>query len=212
MAEYLWHFFLGMIISIWGSIPLGTINLGVIQTTVSRNVRAGIYFAVGATLVELVYSFIAIQYLAVFLIANPLVNLIIQMIAIPVFLLLGILSYKKSAPSHREEKPMKGKSFVEGITLGLLNPLQIPFWVAYTSYLISNLWIKNQEVLLNVFIAGICTGTLIILCIIAVLSKKFTSVMNIGSGYINRIIAFVFFGLAFYQTVKLGVEYFRNPN
>jgi threonine/homoserine/homoserine lactone efflux protein len=207
MAEYPWHFFLGMVISIWGSLPLGAINLGVVQTTVNHNLKAGIFFAVGATMVELIYSYVSIKYLAVFLFERPAANLIIQVVAIPVFIFLGIISFKKSATEERVESATKGKSFFEGIMISLFNPLQIPFWIAYTSYLLTNLWIRNDEALLNVFIAGICTGTFIILVTIAILSKKFVSMMNLGSGYVNKIIAFVFLGLAFYQAIKLSLQY-----
>jgi threonine/homoserine/homoserine lactone efflux protein len=206
MTDYIWHFIIGMSVSIWGSLPLGTVNLGVIQTTINRNFKAGIYFALGATLIELIYSAVAVKFLAVFLISRPEVNLFIEIIAVPVFLILGLLSFKKKEPLAGKEMG-KGKSFVEGIIIGLVNPLQIPFWIAYSTYLLSNSWIKNEQSLLTVFIAGICCGTLFILILIAALSRKFLSAINSGTGYINKIIGFVFFGLAFYQIIKLSLPF-----
>jgi threonine/homoserine/homoserine lactone efflux protein len=211
MTDYIWHFVIGMSVSIWGSIPLGTVNLGVIQTSVNRNFKAGIYFAIGATLVELVYSSIAVKCLSVLLVSQPQLKLWIEVIAVPVFIILGCLSIRKKASSEGQ-KVTKRKSFFEGIIIGLVNPLQIPFWIAYSSYLLSNSWIKDDQALLSVFIIGICFGTLFILILIAALSRKFLSAMNFGGAYINKIIGFVFFGLAFYQVIKLSLSFWPlNP-
>ena len=201
MQELFWHFFIGFTVSFVGSLPVGTVNLAVIQTTVNSNFRAGFYFSLGATIVELIYSAIAIKFIA-YLLDNRSVEIFIQIVSIPVFIVLAILYLRKEESAVSTE--IKGrKSFYNGLFIGLLNPLQIPFWIAYGSYLLSNNWIKNDVYLINIFIAGISLGTLLVLTLIAFLSKRLVSSMELKTKLVNRIIGWVLIALAVYQLIKV---------
>jgi threonine/homoserine/homoserine lactone efflux protein len=101
----------------------------------------------------------------------------------------------------------RSQSFLNGLFIGLINPLQIPFWIAYGSYLISEHYIDNDDFLLNVFIIGICSGTMVVLTLIALLSKKIISKINIQTRLINKSIGIVLFVLAIYQIVKLTLHF-----
>ncbi|HEY8400288.1 MAG TPA: LysE family transporter [Cytophagaceae bacterium] len=204
MSSYSWHFFIGMVVSFLGSIPLGTVNLKVIQTTINENVKAGLYFALGATLVELVYSWIALKFSG-FLIENSHIDYWIQVGAIPAFLCLGIYNYQKEhkAILEVEQQVQKGKSFLNGIFIGLINPLQIPFWIAYGTLLLSNDWIINDDAYLNVFILGIVTGSYLLLAILAFTSQKISRRLKINGSNLNRLIGIVFILLACYQLGKV---------
>jgi threonine/homoserine/homoserine lactone efflux protein len=201
MIEMFWHFFIGFIVSFLGSIPLGTVNLAVIQTSVTINFRAGFYFALGATLIELVYSAIAVKFIAT-LMNNTTIDLTIQIISIPAFLILGIIYYKKQNSTEVKAVTRK-KSFYHGLFIGLINPMQIPFWIGYGSYLLSEKIIQNNSFLLNIFIAGICLGTLILLTLLALWSKKITDKLSLKTQFVNKFIAVILFTLAFYQMGKL---------
>lgn len=202
MGDFLAHFFIGLIVSFAGSIPLGTVNLAVIQTTININFRAGFYFALGATVIELIYSAIAIKFIAV-LLHSPNMNLIIEVVCIPTFLLLGVFYFRKQDKAQFSE-PKGRRSFYQGILIGLINPLQIPFWITWGSYMLSNQWIENDDVLLNVFIAGICVGTLLVLTLLALLSKRLIAKLDLQTRVVNRIIGVILFALSAYQTVKVA--------
>jgi threonine/homoserine/homoserine lactone efflux protein len=205
MQEIFWHFFIGFIVSFLGSLPVGTVNLAVIQTTVNSNFRAGFYFSLGATLVELIYSAIAIKFIA-YLLDNRSVEVFIQIVSIPVFIVLAILYLRKEESTAATE--IKGrKSFYNGLFVGLINPLQIPFWIAYGSYLISNNWIQNSDYLINVFIVGISAGTLLVLTLIAFLSKRLVSSFELKTKLVNRIIGGVLIVLAVYQLIKVSLHF-----
>lgn len=200
--DFFWHFIVGLLVSFLGSIPLGTVNLAVIQTTININFKAGFYFALGATMIELIYSAIAIKFIAV-LMDNNNIELIIQMITIPVFLIMGIFYYRKEDKA-KITNAKKRKSFYNGLFIGLINPMQIPFWITYGSYMLSNDWIKNEEGLLNIFILGICTGTLLVLTMIALLSKKLISKFDLNTRWVNKGIGIVLFMLSSYQLLKVA--------
>lgn len=205
MGEFFWHFSIGLVVSFLGSIPLGTVNLAVVQTTINSNFRAGFYFALGATIIELIYSAIAIKFIAV-LLNNAHVELSIQIISIPAFLILGIFYYRKQN-SSREVEIRNKKSFYNGLLIGLVNPLQIPFWIAYGSYLLSNEWIRNEDSLLNMFIAGISVGTLLVLTLIALVSKKIIGRLDLQTNTVNKGIGVILFLLTAYQAVRVA-QYF----
>lgn len=205
MGEFFWHFSIGLVVSFLGSIPLGTVNLAVVQTTINSNFRAGFYFALGATIIELIYSAIAIKFIAV-LLNNAHVELSIQIISIPAFLVLGIFYYRKQN-SSREVEIRNKKSFYNGLLIGLVNPLQIPFWIAYGSYLLSNEWIRNEDSLLNMFIAGISVGTLLVLTLIALVSKKIIGRLDLQTNTVNKGIGVILFLLTAYQAVRVA-QYF----
>jgi threonine/homoserine/homoserine lactone efflux protein len=205
MQEFIWHFFIGFIVSFLGSLPIGTVNLAVVQTTVNSNFRTGFYFSLGATIIELIYSAIAIKFIA-YLLNNQSVEVIIQIISVPVFIVLAILYFRKEEPSANTEIKRR-RSFYNGLFIGLVNPLQIPFWIAYGSYLLSNNWIKNEEFLINVFICGISLGTLLVLTLIAFLSKKIVASLELKTRLVNRITAIVLILLAFYQILKISFHF-----
>jgi threonine/homoserine/homoserine lactone efflux protein len=205
MEDFLWHFILGLLVSFLGSIPLGTVNLAVIQTTININFRAGFYFALGATLIELIYSAIAIKFIAL-LLNNTNLDIVIQIISVPAFLVLGIIYFRKEeAVKFAEEK--KTKSFYNGIFVGLINPLQIPFWIAYGSLLLSKNWIRNDDILLDVFIMGICTGTLLVLTLIAFVSKSILSRIDIQAQMVNKIIGAILIILSLYQLFRVSLHF-----
>lgn len=206
MNDIIWHFLVGMVVSFIGSIPLGSINLSTLQIALEKNVRAALLFALGATLVELVYSYIAIKFSA-FLLSHKDVELYIQLVAIPAFVILSIQSFRKKASgAESKEVNNRGKSsFLKGIFIGLVNPLQIPFWVAYGTYMLSNKWITNDGMLLNVFIIGIVTGTYLLLSLVIFGSKAIDAKLNLSRFNMNKAIGAIFLALAVYQTVKLVI-------
>lgn len=205
MTSVFWHFLIGMLVSFIGSIPLGSINLSVFQVTMKRGVKSGLLFAAGATLVELFYSYIAIRFSA-YLLANQDVEFYIQIVAIPAFVLLSLYSFRKKGENIDESalKKKAGKGdFVEGFLIGLVNPLQIPFWVAYGTYMLSNDWIVNDTFYLNFFIAGIICGSFLLLSLVVFACQKIEKKLNLSRFNMDKIIGIIFLALAVFQSLKL---------
>lgn len=204
MVQISWHFLVGMIVSFIGSIPLGSVNISTLQVTVEKNARAGIVFALGATLVELIYSFIAIRFSG-FILANHDVEFYIQLVAIPAFIALSIHSFRKK-PGVKNTPSASGKSsFMKGVIIGLVNPLQIPFWVAYGTYLLSQNWIENDSFYLNWFVLGIICGTFLLLSLIVLLSKVIQARMNLDRVNLNKVIGTIFFLMAIWQIFNIAI-------
>jgi threonine/homoserine/homoserine lactone efflux protein len=207
MTSVLWHFLIGMLVSFIGSIPLGSINLSVFQITMNRGTKSGLLFSAGATFVELFYSYIAIRFSA-FLLANRDVEFYIQVVAIPTFILLSFYSFRKkrTVSDTLEVKKSTGKNdFIEGFLIGLVNPLQIPFWVAYGTYMLSNDWIVNDAFYLNFFIGGIICGSFLFLSLVVFACQKIERNLNLSRFNMDKIIGIIFLVLAVFQSVKLVI-------
>ncbi|MBC7451068.1 MAG: LysE family transporter [Cytophagales bacterium] len=198
------HFFLGFIVSFFGSIPPASINLLVIKIASTKGLRKALAFAGGAVLIEFIYSFIAILCSRYILDHKPIGQLI-ELIAIPVFLLLGMLSVRTKNKEQHIEEVDKGNEFLNGLFMGVINPLQIPFWIFYSSYFISIGWLKEEMPMIWIFVTGIGLGTFALLFIFAWYSKKWfygnTSIWN--GNLINTIIGWIFIVLAMVQTGKI---------
>lgn len=205
MGDIFWHFIIGFVVSFAGSLPLGTVNLAVIQTTVTSNFRAGFYLALGATFIELIYSAIAIKCIAI-LIHNPYIKLAVSLVSIPALILLGIFYFRKEDSVEVCERK-KTRSFLNGLFIGLINPLQIPFWIAYGSLLLNKNVISEDPFLLDVFIIGICLGTLMVLTLLALLSKRIISRLSLQTKIVNKAIGIILFLIAGYELLRLSLHF-----
>ena len=199
------HFLLGFIVSFIGSIPPASINLLVVKIASTKGIRKAIAFSAGAVSVEFVYSFVAILF-SKYLMENESINQFIQLIAIPVFLILGCISIFKRSKKGEAAELKKGGEFLNGLIMGLINPLQIPFWMGYSSYFISIGWLKEDLSLILIFVTGIVLGTYVLLLIFAYYSKKwfYSNTNSVWNGnLINKIIGWVFIALAVVQSGKI---------
>ena len=200
------HFTIGFIASFIGSIPLGSINAGVARISSTKSQKAAFYFIGGATLAELIYSFIAIHFSG-FLLSIPKLAFYIRVISIPLFLLIGLTYFfAKDSEKTKLLPPKNGSAFLNGLTIGLLNPLQIPFWLAYGTYFINEGWIVDEFTLLNIFVLGIVSGSSFLLFLIAKFSSYYSAKLSINNQKINKATGVIFILLSFYQILLFIFE------
>jgi threonine/homoserine/homoserine lactone efflux protein len=194
---------LGFITSFIGSIPLGTINANVIRLSLTENMRTMFRFIAGATVAELIYSFIAVHFSG-FLLTLPKLDFYIRLVSIPIFLSLGLYYFLSKPKTNQPKTAGTYKNlFLQGLSLGLLNPLQIPFWLAYGTYLISVGWISKGFLSLNIFILGIISGSFTLLYLIAKFSSNYKDKLKLKDKTINQVTGGILIFLALYQVVKI---------
>ncbi len=201
------HFFLGFIISFIGTIPPSTFNLLAIKRATSTGVRKAMIFACGAVLIEFFYCFFAVMFSRYFL-ANKAIGDIIELIAVPVFILLAymFLTKKHVEPTHNEQHPKGSTDFLQGLFIGIINPTQITFWLGYSTYFISIGWLKEELTFMTTFVIGVCAGSLVMLFIYAYYCKKWfygNTPKLFTEKVLNKIVGFIFVGLSIIQTGKL---------
>lgn len=158
-------FFIGMGISFLGALPLGNLNVSATQIAVSESTKKAWWFALGVALVEIIYVRLSLQGLR-YLVLNSQWFLLLQWMAVAVFLLLGIVSIR-AALQQKEQKPVLLRQgmhrFLLGALMSALNPAQFPFWIVWSSSLITQKILNTSSSDFNWYTTGIGCGTLLAL-------------------------------------------------
>lgn len=162
--EVVMYFIIGFIVTCIGAIPLGTVNISVIHTTLNYNMRNAMKIAFAAGIAEIVLSFYALHCsttVTKFIDMNQWIQFII---ATSLFIIGGILFFKKKnkttqnrhAPSH----------YLTGLFLGLLNPPVLVYWLFIISYLNEHALQINMHSslpIIVVFFLGVYLGKVVVL-------------------------------------------------
>lgn len=179
-------FLIGVVLSFIGSIPPGTLNLAVLQLGLEHKVKTAMRFAFAVALIEYPYAWIAVVF-EDWITASPVVVDNFQLITATVMILIGVFSIWSARKPTEFSVRFNESGFRRGLILSILNPMAIPFWVAYTAFLKSQGWIDlSTPGLVHSYVLGTSVGVMILLTLFAVLAQKL-------SGYVkdNRIVKLV---------------------
>jgi hypothetical protein len=157
-------FFIGLIISLIGSLPLGSLNVMAWRIfDVKKSLANAFFFSLGVALVEVIYvriSLIAMKWV----IRNKKIFKALEWFTIFLFLILAAMSFM-AHPQQQVKTFYYDDSliiqFFWGVFLCAINPVQIPFWFLWSAYLISNKKLEAKPSHYNFYCSGIGVGTLI---------------------------------------------------
>src|SRR5690606_19299281 len=114
-------------------------NLTVVQITITRGLRQALYFIMAFSTVEIFFTFGVMRFVQ-WLSSEIKLDNIIDVIMVFMFGILGVITWRS-----RKEMPKadysKKDSIKYGLILGVVNPMQIPYWLFVGTYLISHEWI-----------------------------------------------------------------------
>jgi threonine/homoserine/homoserine lactone efflux protein len=193
--------FLGIVLNMLGYIPPGNINLTVVQITISRGIRQAIYFICAFSCVEILFTFGVMRFVQ-WLSSEIKIGDIIDVVMIFMFGILGIITWRS-----RKEMPKadysKKDSIRYGMLLGVINPMQIPYWLFVGTYLISHEWIDIGYVSLTVFSVGSGIGAAVALYGFARFAQYIQEKFALSSYIVNKSIALLFFALSAYHIGKI---------
>jgi threonine/homoserine/homoserine lactone efflux protein len=195
------NFLIGVAVNFIGYVPFGNVNLTVVQLTINRGIRAAMYFIVSFSIVEFFFTY-TIMYFADWFATQQKLLYWLDWILIVVFLVLGLLSWFNTQKTKEVDYSHKD-SIRYGIILGIVNPMQIPFWMIGGTYLISQGWVKTGNGALAIFSLGSALGSFLCLFAFARFSRYLNERFAFSSKVINRSISGVFFLLAAYHIIKL---------
>ena len=207
---YLQSFLIAFGISYLGSIPPGVLNLTVIDISMRRAMKQGFLFSLAAGLVEFLQGFIALQF-SDYLAVHSEIAFYIQLFVIPVFIGLGIFYLLQKEPPSHEVKADNSNVFVKGVLLSIVNPLAIPFWLVWATYLSQKGFpVLDGGMNMYSFILGISLGSIATLMTYAYLSKLILSKIKSFNKWINEIIGVILLVLGIFQifSVMRMLEWF----
>ena len=200
-------FLIVSVISFAGSIHPGTVNLAVVQTTLSQSRRAGLWLALGGSLPEIGYSVLAAGGLMLIPMHSNW-TVVLTYAPIPVLLGAGIAAFRQK-PVVLNVTTTNGVSlpFWKGVALGGTNPQLLPFWSAVWLYL-SQATIGNQMLIPAgqfasqwVFALGTAAGAFGLLVLVVWLAdwQRQRIVYYLNGPWINRLAGGLFIGMALWQ-------------
>ena len=204
---------IGVLLNAMGYIPPGNINLTVAQLTINKGLRQALYFILSFSIVEVFFTFGMMRF-ARWVMSDIDVNdsvselklgTYVDAFMILLFLVMGTITWinRKKTPKTRadDNRSRKGSVFY-GALLGVLNPVQIPFWLFFGNYIILHEWIRTDYLSLVIFSLGSGMGSALALYGYAHFAKYIQEKFTLSSYLINRSIAIFLFSLALYLTVK----------
>lgn len=202
-------FFLGLIANFIGYIPPGNINLTTVQLSINRGLKQALKFIIAFSFVEFFFTFF-IMNAAKWLNSQVKLDLIIDWVMIIMFTTLGVITWlsRKKPP---KTKYSSRQSIQYGLLLGVINPMQIPFWLVTGTYMIEHEWILIGNFALTVFSLGSAAGSFLCLFAYARSARYIKEKFALSTQIINTSIAVLFFAFSAYHIGKLiYIAYFKH--
>lgn len=217
--DFIIAFIVAAVISFWGSLQLGLVNVAVIDTTLTKGGKFALLLAIGGVLPEIPYTLFAIhgaEYLSRLQEHQEKLGIIIGTI----MLLLGLYYFfKKSKEIGKETsttKYAKTGAFSKGLVLAMLNPQLIFFWSGILILLETGSFniFDHKDKLINFsaddlispkwsFAFGAATGALCILIIYIFLARRYRNKISTAlSTKLNKLVGLFFILIGIVSIVK----------
>ncbi|MDQ3051557.1 MAG: hypothetical protein M3Q95_11770 [Bacteroidota bacterium] len=182
-------------------------NLKVIQAAYSYNFKSVMLVAAGGIIPEIIYSSIAVC-CSWLLLSNPLLFDVLQFIAIPFFLVTGLIMMTKKNAGVKQQDISGQTLFLDGFLAGALNPMLFTFWLMIITFLTTGNHLTLDSWGNRVaFVLGTAIGAFLLLLLFAVLTLWNKPLLERKlSGNLNKITGLIFIILAIYQFIRWVYE------
>ncbi|UKT64320.1 LysE family transporter [Pedobacter mucosus] len=207
-------FFLGIIVNAMGYIPPGNINLTVAQLAINKGMRQVWYFILSFSCVEVCFTFGMMRFARWAMsdinpneaVSEVRLGTLVDCFMIVMFIVMGTITWRnrKKVPKSKGEDKRSG-SVLYGLILGVLNPVQIPFWLFFGNYVILHQWIETDYLSLVIFSFGSGFGSALALYCYGHFATYIQEKFALSSLIVNKSIAIFLFALAAYLIVKQAI-------
>ncbi len=196
-------FIVALFLSFVTSLPLGLITLNVVQKTIQDGRKSGIVLSLGATLIEFVYTYIALISLDLFE-KNAELASGIELIATLTFFAMGFyFLWKKQKKQTSLSAEYNSLDFLQGVLIGAMNVLIIPFWIIVAIWLIGQGMVLEGQAAIISFSLGSAIGAFFAFWGYAYASERIVEKMDSIARYTDKVIGFLFLGLGVFQLGQL---------
>lgn len=198
----------GLLISFLGSLPLGPLNLITTYVSVSTGTVAGFAFAAGCILTELIFVRLAVVSME-WISRKQRLFKALEWITILIILVLAVYSfiaaYKHTGFTSAMPTDVKFP-FWSGVTISAIDPMKIPFWFLWSSFLLGKKILIPENNFYNYYTAGIGVGSLLGFVIFIYGGNYFIGSIKSNQYIINWII-----GVVLLATAGIQVYRYFNP-
>jgi hypothetical protein len=177
-------------ISFVGSLPLGTLNLGVVSYVSHHRPVGAIYFSMAAIAVEM--GMVSVAPMALEKIAKlKRFHILFSLLVCLLLLAFGLTTLAAA----KTMQPIKGEfpvgnlhPVVVGLLVSIANPLHLPFWMGWTAVLRSKSILDDSRSSYNIFVVAIGVGTAFAFMVYGVAGHYLTDLLGRYQEWLNRIV------------------------
>ncbi len=185
-----------------GAVPLGLVNLSVLDSALKNDTRGASQIAHGASVVEVFFALASLLVgtkLSPFFEGNPVVRYFV----FAVLLISGLFFWFKTNKEKIRKEAQKSFGFLKGVLLNIVSIQVLLFWLLAATVLSAKQWLPTTfpEVLL--FLSGVWLAKMGVLKGYAFLAKKVASHAEKFSANTNRIISIVLLAVSIIQFIKI---------
>lgn len=198
-------FLTGMFISFLGSLPLGTLNVAIMQISITDGLYPAALFGLGSLLAEVVYvrlSLIAMDWVR----RQQRLFKILEWVTLGIVVALAVSSFYAATHPSVEKNVILSSTlnrFFLGLIMSALNPVQIPFWFGWSTVLFTKKILQPKNSHYNVYIGGIALGTLMGNCVFIFGGKLLANRLSNNQHILNWVIGGIFALTALIQLWKM---------
>ena len=209
--EILHHLWLGFSSSFIGTLPLGMLNLTVLQLSLANRQKQAVAFSLGATVIEFAQIGITLLGMNV-LLGIPQLSNIFSIVSIPILIYLAFQNFKKDPNTEGTNPETSGgqltpkSTFYQGIVLGFANVVVYPFWILWGNVFVQNGWLTPTPMAYCYFSFAAAVGTFGAFLFFILLGKILWKRLTRLQGTIDKLIAFTFLGFAAFQFYTVLVK------
>lgn len=168
-------FILGFTTSFLGTIFPSMLNMTAVKTSIDKNNKEAVRYAMGVSIVVLVQAYFAILF-AKHLHENAGFASNIQLIGAVTFAILSVYFFIQSKKDKtKKDHRTRTNSFMVGIVLSSLNMFAIPFFCEIASVLGMFGWLQFEQMTIVLFVVGSAIGTFCLLNLYILYAQKIKS-------------------------------------
>ncbi len=196
----------GLLISFLGALPLGSLNMAAMQIAIAESKRKALAFAIGVALVEIIYVQISLQAMD-WVMAHQQLFTSMEWITVMIFLVLAgssfWVAFKKQGAAKNILLNNSINRFWLGLSMSAINPVQIPFWFIWSTYLLSNKLLLPSQAQFNSYTMGIGMGTITALLVFIYAGSWLVNKLNASQKMIHIIVGIVLLVSAIIQLYRV---------
>lgn len=190
-----------MLISFLGSLPLATMNVAAMQIAISESITSAMLFSLGSLLVEIIYvrlSLVAIQWIK----KQKKLFKILEFVTLFIVLALAASSFYAAMHPGAQKNVVLSSTlpkFLLGAAMCAVSPGQIPFWLGWSTVLVTRKILLPKNSHYNAYITGIGIGTFIGNCIFIFGGLMIAKKINRNQHIVSWVIGGIFLATALLQ-------------
>ena len=195
----------GLLISFLGSLPLGPLNLITTYVSVAKGENAGFALAAGCILSEIIFVRLAVISME-WISKRQQFFKVLEWLTIILILILAVFSfiagYRQTGFTSAMPANIKFP-FWYGVAMSALDPMKIPFWFLWSTFLLSKSILIPKRNFYNYYTAGIGIGSLLGFMLFIYGGSYFISAIKSNQYILNWIIGAVLLATAIIQVYRL---------